>query len=511
MIGTAIVGGGLAGLALAAELAGEGQDVVLFEARERLGGRIRTETDAQTGLALDLGAAWHWPDQPLLRALAARLGLETVAQHDEGGALLLNDAEAGPEPAGTAPVHGGALRLRDGMGAMIAALAGRLGAERLRLGHVLVSVSDTGDHVRLHFADGTEAQARRAVLALPPRLAAQTVAFAPQIDLAPFAAMQTWMASTAKTAMAVPRAPWREAGLSGNSQAGHERAVLGETFDLGLPGGTAPGAIGGFFALDAGTRAAFSAGLPMLVASQMAQLFGAELAAAEPLIADWAAEPFTCAAADLSDPALRRSAPPAALRRALWQGRLYFAGSETAQRDPGHMEGALESAERVLRQLGRPPGALSLGAEPGLAGFAGWLEAREEGAFGSYRHHLNQRLARQQPAMATRYAALDSVEEVLGEALSVFAALRFAPGELGADGGRAETVRRAGGMAKSFLSRHMGGILAFNRSSCALRNFPEEHELPADYVQAILADVSRAGGGFLAELDGLLAARAAAH
>ncbi|WP_172326729.1 FAD-dependent oxidoreductase [Mangrovicoccus sp. HB161399] len=509
MIGTAIVGGGLAGLALAAELADEGQEVLLFEARERLGGRVLTVADPGTGLALDMGPAWYWPDQPLMAALVAKLGLSAVPQHDGGSNLILRDAEGGPEPDGADPVHGGALRVAEGLGAAVAGLAARVGAERIRPGHVLASVTDCGGHVRLGFADGSEAEAQRVVLALPPRLIAETVRFEPEMPLERLAEMPTWMAPVAKAAVTWPGAPWRAEGQSGNATVTHDRAVLHETFDLSAPEGV-PGALGGFLALDPGTRAQFGAGLPMLISSQMTQIFGKALEGGMPFFRDWAAEPFTCSARDLADPAARRSAAPAFLRRAHWQGRLYFAGTETAGRDPGHMEGALESAERVLRQIALAPPVRPAAEEEGLMGFAGWLEARETAAFDVYRHHLNQRLSRQQGTMVTRFAALDSVEAFFGEAIGVLSAVPFPEEEIGADGARAEVVKHVGTMAKSFLNRHLGEILAFNRSSCALRNFPAEHELPVDYVQAILGDVSRAGGGFLAEVDGLLRARAAA-
>ena len=66
MLDTAIVGGGLCGLALAAQLARRGQDFELFEARQRWGGRILTIDCKLSGHAVDLGASWFWPErQPL--------------------------------------------------------------------------------------------------------------------------------------------------------------------------------------------------------------------------------------------------------------------------------------------------------------------------------------------------------------------------------------------------------------------------------------------------------------
>ena len=51
-----VVGAGVAGLAAARELADAGAEVVVLEARDRIGGRIFT--DRSTGQPVDLGASW---------------------------------------------------------------------------------------------------------------------------------------------------------------------------------------------------------------------------------------------------------------------------------------------------------------------------------------------------------------------------------------------------------------------------------------------------------------------
>ncbi|MFJ3384699.1 MULTISPECIES: flavin monoamine oxidase family protein [unclassified Curtobacterium] len=96
-----VVGAGVAGLAAARALALGGRDVVVLEARDRIGGR--TWTDSALGVPVDLGASWiHGIDGNPLWSLASAFGIETVeftvgsfqfdgrpiAWHDPSGARI---------------------------------------------------------------------------------------------------------------------------------------------------------------------------------------------------------------------------------------------------------------------------------------------------------------------------------------------------------------------------------------------------------------------------------------
>jgi len=70
----------------------------LFEARGRLGGRVLSVASPGSGLAMDLGATWFWPDsQPLLKEMIADLELIDMPQYDDGSVLHLNDPDKAPE------------------------------------------------------------------------------------------------------------------------------------------------------------------------------------------------------------------------------------------------------------------------------------------------------------------------------------------------------------------------------------------------------------------------------
>lgn len=89
----AIVGAGLAGIRTAVALTAAGASVTIFEARERVGGRVFSAPQAgqsDTGplsLALDLGAQWVGPGQTEILKLIAELDLHTVPTGAPGRAL----------------------------------------------------------------------------------------------------------------------------------------------------------------------------------------------------------------------------------------------------------------------------------------------------------------------------------------------------------------------------------------------------------------------------------------
>lgn len=69
-----VVGAGFAGLAAAEALAGRGAEVTVFEARDRVGGRVHSRRLAD-GAVVELGAEFVLPGYEVLRETADRLGL----------------------------------------------------------------------------------------------------------------------------------------------------------------------------------------------------------------------------------------------------------------------------------------------------------------------------------------------------------------------------------------------------------------------------------------------------
>ena len=87
-VDVAIVGGGLSGLSAARRVRAGGRSVTVLEARERVGGKMRT--DIVDGHHADMGAHWIGPTQDRIAALATELGVRVEPQHLDGDAVLVS-------------------------------------------------------------------------------------------------------------------------------------------------------------------------------------------------------------------------------------------------------------------------------------------------------------------------------------------------------------------------------------------------------------------------------------
>lgn len=355
-MGVLIVGGGLAGLTAADDLHRAGLAVDVIEARASVGGRIRTifPEGLPDGAWFDLGATWHWSNQPAVAELAAELGLEPFAQYRDGMALVEDPPGTPPRPVAIPPPSPAELRFVGGTQALCQRLAERLPAGSIRLetevtgitvadaGVTVAALDPTGDDLSL---DGDAV-----IVALPPRLASQDIAFTPALPKALVDVMQgtpTWMA-TALKCVAVYDAPfWRDAGRSGLAL--NLGGPLLEVHDACTHDGAAA-ALWGFLSGDHTYRdVEFEARIESVFA-HLGRLFGAEAAdpaqyferdwSNDPYTNDevvWVGEPLPYGHPDLAAPALG--------------GRLLWAGTETADVGAGHMEGAVRSGHRAAAQV----------------------------------------------------------------------------------------------------------------------------------------------------------------
>ena len=247
-------------------------------------------------------------------------------------------------------VEGGAQQDRIVQGAQTISLrlAGAIG-DRVRLSEPVRALQQDDAGVTVQ-TDLGAVRARRVIVAMPPAMVSR-IRFTPSLPPAREQLNQrSPMGHTIKCLALYDRAFWRDAGCSGESL-GHS-GPLAFTFDNTSHDGAQP-ALVGFIAGQQARRwsARPAAARRAAVLGALTRLFGPK--AAEPTLYvehDWGAEPWIGGCPVGMCPPGALTGCGEALRTPV--GRVHWAGTETATRWTGYLDGAITAGERAAREVG---------------------------------------------------------------------------------------------------------------------------------------------------------------
>lgn len=355
-----IVGAGVSGLRAASMLTSHGIPCRVLESRNRIGGRVLSQAvENKSNLGkFDLGPTWFWPQhEPLIARLVKELNIKVFEQYTQGAVLYGRSENAPIErhifPEGADPKSA---RLSGGIGSLVDAIAATLpkGTVELASRVTKISLDEEGQTtVQVELADGEKEsiRAKAVILALPPRIVAQHIKFVPALPKSlkmSLEAKSTWMGGQAKVIAVYERPFWRKDGLSG--QAISRGGILQEIHDASPEEGS--GALFGFFGMPPNYRQEIGEESVLeLVVDQLIQLYGP--LAGKPislLYKDWSVDRETAVDTD-SEPLTNFPDYGLPIGLGEWESNIIFAGTETSSEHGGHLEGALQSAERAVSEV----------------------------------------------------------------------------------------------------------------------------------------------------------------
>jgi monoamine oxidase len=164
------------------------------------------------------------------------------------------------------------------------------------------------------------------------------------------------LAPVIKAVFAYEQPFWRHAGLSGEAYSthGHVRAVVDHTSGDHTSGDHALAEQPALMAFVVGDQARALSRVPAarrraVIGAELVELFGEHAARPSDYVdMDWPADPWSPGCVAVMGPG-RMTANLAELREPV--GPIHFAGTETATRWPGYLDGAIEAGERAAAEV----------------------------------------------------------------------------------------------------------------------------------------------------------------
>ena len=205
-----IIGAGLSGLTTAYKLYQKGEtDVLILEARDRIGGRILTQNQ------IDLGATWFQQHHKNLYALLDEIAVEKFYQFSDGKSVLVYNSMAPAHYFENDPNHPSAFRIAGGSAALIEKLASFY-PEKVHTNTIVSGISEVENHLEVSTNNGSYTAAK-VIVTIPPRIATN-IKFSPELPESLVHDMNnthTWMSNAMKVGLTFKTPFWKANGFSG--------------------------------------------------------------------------------------------------------------------------------------------------------------------------------------------------------------------------------------------------------------------------------------------------------
>lgn len=340
-----IVGAGLSGLLLAYRLKNANIPFRILEARKRIGGRIHTVSGANE-TPVEMGATWFHQEHRHFLYLLSELDIPFYEQFMDGTAFF--QAHAGvPAESFIMPDQTPSYRISGGTMQLIKKLESKLDREDIFLDQPVEKVDFFDDEVRVKARETFVGQ--KIILALPPKLWQETISFSPELPqpvMQIASETQTWMEESIKVGVIYEEPFWRK-----NLQSGTLFSNVGpmtELYDHSNEN-VSRFALCGF--LHSQFRSLAVAERKRSVIQQLVASFGNEASEVlDHLELDWSREVHT--SGSLSRPLFpHQNNGNGIYQNALFDNRLFFAGTEVSPHHGGYMEGAVYNSMQVFAKI----------------------------------------------------------------------------------------------------------------------------------------------------------------
>lgn len=335
-----IIGAGLSGLSTAYGLRNSNFDVEIIEARPRLGGRIFTIEKENS--QLEMGATWFGPQHTSLMELIKELKIPFKTQ-DNGAEAVYDFRPKGNIERFQIPSQDAATyKFNHGTSHLIETLA-EASTAKIHFDEVVDLIS-IDEHIQVSTST-TVFEADYLVLSPPPQLISEGIEFRPKLSETFNQLLQdthTWMSDSIKFSIAYKDAFWKSQQFMGTLMSPHQ--IIQEMYDHS-DSNRNQDALVGF--LNSNYSHLTSEERKEKVMGLLESYFPDEkthLKAYEDL--NWRNETYTIPKNAKSLAPHQNNGNPK-LRDSLFDNRLFFSASETAQQTPGYMDGAVHRGREV--------------------------------------------------------------------------------------------------------------------------------------------------------------------